>query len=272
MNTWTHELMDPRVILITGASSGLGAAMLARLARNGNVVIGTSRNGSEDGTDALLRMDLRDEASVNKAVSSILAIHGRIDVVVNNAGVGVQGAVEDVDPAIAQQAFDINVLGALRVCRAVLPHMRGRKQGLIIQISSIAANFGLPYRGFYSASKAALDRMTESLRIEVEPFGVQVVTVQPGEIKTPIAASRLRPAAIGEAYRRRYERAMQVLDGGLGYSRDPDELAEVVERIIEHSSRRTVYRVAQGRQLLSVLMKKILPGRWFERMVRKHYE
>lgn len=261
-----------KVILITGGSSGLGAAMCKRLANAGHTVIGTSRKPTAASGFELIAMDILDDASVRRAVDDVLARHGRIDVVVNNAGVGVQGAVEDIDPGLALQAFDTNVVGALRVCRAVLPHMRSRQRGLIIQVSSIAAEFGLPYRGFYSAGKAALDRMTESLRIEVEPFGIKVVTVQPGEFKTPIAAGRLRPATINDAYKTRYERAMRILDGGLGYSRDPDELARVVEGIIHDPSPRTIYRVAVGKQKLSVLLKKVLPGRLFERMVRKHYE
>lgn len=264
--------MVPRVILITGGSSGLGAAMCRCLARGGHTVFGTSRKeGTGEGFE-LLRMDIRDEASVQEAVAGIVSRYGRIDVLVNNAGVGVQGPVEDIDPALAREAFDVNVIGALRVCRAVLPGMRAQGHGLIINVSSIAANFGLPYRGFYSATKAALERVTETLRIEVEPFGIKVVGLQPGEFNTPIAASRLRPGSIGEAYRARYDRAMHVLDGGLGYSRDPDELAQVVERIVNDPSPRTVYRVAEGRQVLSVLLKKLLPGRVFERLVRKHYE
>lgn len=261
-----------KVILVTGGSSGLGAAMCHRLSRAGHVVYGTSRQpgGAEGFT--LVTMDLRDDASVSRCIEAIVARHGRIDVVVNNAGVGVQGPVEDVDPEVAHHAYDVNVVGALRVCRAALPHMRARGAGLVINISSIAANFGLPYRGFYSATKAALDRMTESLRMEVKPFGIKVVTVQPGEFKTPIAASRLRPALIGDAYKARYDRAIEVLDGGLGYSRDPDELAQVVERIVNDPSPRTTYRVARGVQILSVLLKKILPGPMFERMVARHYE
>ena len=264
--------MDHRVILITGGSSGLGAAMCRRLAKAGHIVYGTSRKeGSAEGF-TLVKMDIRDDASVHHAVASIIEKHGRIDVLVNNAGVGVQGAVEDIEPSIAQEAFDVNVIGALRLFRAVLPGMRAHGGGLIINVGSIAANFGLPYRGFYSATKAALERVTETLRMEVQPFGIRVVGVQPGEFNTPIAASRLRPAVIGDAYRARYDRAMHILDGGLGYSRDPDELAHVVEGIINDPSPRTVYRVAEGKQLLSVLFKKLLPGRVFERIVRKHYE
>ncbi|MBK8340003.1 MAG: SDR family oxidoreductase [Flavobacteriales bacterium] len=261
------------VVLVTGGSSGLGKAMCERLSALGHRVYGTGRKPEQDPSGYhLLAMDISDSASVEKAVGEILQREGRIDVVVNNAGLGIQGAVEDVDPELALRLFDVNVLGAHRVCRAVLPGMRTRKQGTIVQISSIAANFGLPYRGFYSASKAALDRWTEAMRVELKPFGIRVVTVQPGEFRTRIADSRLRPQRIGEAYLERYEKAMAVLNGSLHYSRDPAELSAVIARIIRDPRPRTIYRVAQGVQKLSVLAKKLLPGHAFERMVAKHYE
>ena len=263
-----------KVILVTGGSSGLGHAICARLAAQGEIVYGTSRKaGSEmpKGVHPLV-MDLSDEASVSNAVEEVVRKEGRIDVVVNNAGVGVQGAAEDTPPALAAQAFDTNVLGAHRVCRAVLPHMRGVRSGLIINMSSVAANFGLPYRAFYSATKAALDRYSEALSIEVRRFGIDVVTVQPGEFKTNIAGSRLRPATISEAHKPGYEKAMEVLGGSMHYSRDPDELAQVIARIIASPRPKTSYLVAQGVQRISVLAKKILPGRMFQRMVGKHYE
>lgn len=265
-----------KVVLVTGGSSGLGRSICLRLAATGHVVYGTSRKVDASTEQPpgfhLVAMDVTDEASVQAAVERIVQREGRIDVVVNNAGLGIQGAVEDITPELAQRLFDTNVLGPHRVCRAVLPHMRQRSKGLIINISSIAANFGLPYRGFYSASKAALDRYSESLATEVDRFGIAVVTVQPGEFNTNIAASRLRPEVLSEAHRPGYEQAMKVLDGGMHYSRDPDELAKVVARIVASDRPKTMYRVAQGMQKLSVQLKKILPGHTFSRMVRKHYE
>lgn len=220
----------------------------------------------------MITMDVTDEASVMAGVQLIEEREGRIDVVVNNAGLGIQGAAEDITPELAQRLFDTNVFGPHRVCRAVLPGMRAKGKGLIINISSIAANFGLPYRSFYSASKAALDRYSEALSTEVERFGITVVTIQPGEFNTNISTSRLQPEHISEAHRPGYERAMEVLGGSMHYSRDPDELAQVVQHVIASAHPRTVYRVALGLQKMSVQLKKILPGRTFARMVRKHYE
>ncbi len=266
-------ISSPKVILVTGGSSGLGWAMCQRLAALGHQVVGTGRKPDKSPAGwQLITMDVTDEISVKRAVDEVMARHKRIDVLVNNAGTGIQGAVEDIDDALAKQLFEANFFGLHRVCRAVLPHMRAQKSGLIINISSIAANFGLPYRAFYSASKAAVDRYGEALCIEVKPFGVQVVTVQPGEFNTNIPNARLRPAQVSEPYKKGYDRAMEILGGSMHYSRDPDELAVVVAKIIATPRPKSLYRVAKGVQKFSVLLKKLLPGRRFERMVGKHYE
>jgi NAD(P)-dependent dehydrogenase (short-subunit alcohol dehydrogenase family) len=264
-----------KVVLVTGGSSGLGRAICQRLAAMGHTVYGTSRKAGgmvQDNGFTLATMDVTDAESVRATVEEVVRREGRIDCVVNNAGLGIQGPLEDTDPALVQQLFETNLLGPHRVCQAVLPHMRTAGRGTIINISSIAANFGLPYRGFYSASKAALDRYGEALATEVDAFGIAVVTVQPGEFNTNIGASRLRPATIGAAYAAGYERAMRLLGRSMQGSRDPDELARVVARIISTPKPASVYRVAEGKQKLSVLLKKLLPGRVFERMVRTHYE
>lgn len=266
-------ITSPKVILVTGGSSGLGWAMCQRLAALGHHVVGTGRKPDKSPTGwQLIAMDVTDEASVKHAVEEVIAKHQRIDVLVNNAGTGIQGAVEDIDDVLAKQLFEANVFGLHRVCRAVLPHMRAQKSGLVINISSLAANFGLPYRAFYSASKAAVDRYGEALSIEVRPFGIKVVTVQPGEFNTNIPNARLRPAHVSEPYKKGYDRAMEILGSSMHYSRDPDELALVVAKIIASPKPSSVYRVAQGVQKLSVLLKKLLPGRQFEKMVGKHYE
>jgi len=265
----------PKVILITGASGGLGKAIGLRLARTGHTVFGTSRqpqlNEGHSGF-TLLPMDVTDDGSVRTTVAEVIRRSGRLDVVINNAGLGIQGPAEDITPEMATRLMDTNVTGAHRVCRAALPQMRAQGDGIIINITSVAGNFGLPYRSFYSASKAALERYSEALSTEVARFGIKVLTVQPGEFNTNIAAARLRPEVISEAHRPGYEKAMSILGGSMHYSRDPDELAKVVEHIIASKHPKTTYIVAQGVQRLSIVLKKILPGRMFERMVGKHYE
>ncbi|MBL8003288.1 MAG: SDR family oxidoreductase [Flavobacteriales bacterium] len=262
-----------KVVLVTGGSSGIGESICKRLAAQGHRVYGTTRKAGEQPNGyRLVSMDITDEASVLRGVDEVLREAGRIDVVVNNAGLGIQGPAEDITPEMALQLLDTNVLGAHRVCRAVLPGMRTRKAGLVINITSLAANYGLPFRSFYSASKAALERYTEALHMEVAPFGIHAVTLQPGEYNTKIATSRLRPATIGEHYRKLYDRVMEVLGGSLHYSRDPDEVAVLVAKIMATPRPKSAYYAAHGVQRLSVELKKLLPGRRFQRMMMKHYQ
>ena len=264
-----------KVVLITGGSSGLGEAICAHLTGLGHKVYGTGRTvqpGAHEHGYNLLPMDITDASSVQHAVEEVLRREGHIDVLVNNAGTGIQGAAEDITPELAMRSLDTNLIGAHRVCRAVLPGMRARKSGLIINITSVAANFGLPYRAFYSASKAALERYGEALAIEVERFGIAVVNVQPGEFKTNIAGRRLRPETVTPDHKPGYEKAMSILEGSLHYSRDPKELARVIANIIASPRPKTHYIVAEGLQRISVLAKKLMPGRMFQRMVGKHYE
>lgn len=265
----------PKVVLITGASSGLGKAIGIRLAKAGHTVFGTSRQPQlheGHGTFPLLAMDVTNDHSVNAALAEVVKRTGRIDVVINNAGLGIQGPAEDITTELAARLLDTNVLGPHRVCRAALPQMRTQGNGCIINITSVAGNFGLPYRSFYSASKAALERYSESLSTEVARFGIRVLTVQPGEFNTNIAAARLRPEVISDANKPGYEKAMSILGGSMHYSRDPDALAQVVEKLIASKDPKATYIVARGVQRMSILLKKVLPGRMFERMVRKHYE
>lgn len=262
-------------VLVTGASSGLGKAIAERLVAQGHNVVGTGRrvlDGAVENGVALVRMDITDDGSVARGVEAAERKLGGIDVLVNNAGLGIQGPAQDIEPEMALRLLDTNVLGAHRLCRAVLPGMRERGSGLVINITSVAANFGLPYRSFYSASKAALERYGEALAIEEGRFGIQVVNVQPGEFRTAIAESRLRPERISHAHVAGYARAMEVLGGSMHYSRNPDDLARVVARIVESPSPKSTYIVAKGVQRLSVLLKKLMPGRAFQRMVGKHYE
>lgn len=267
------KLNAPQTVLVTGGSSGIGKAICARLARHGHTVFGTSRKpGEQPEGYRLLPMDLSDGASISQAVDTVLSSAGRIDVLVNNAGLGIQGPTEDILPEQAAALLDANVIGAHRACRAVLPGMRAQGSGLIINITSLAANFGLPYRGFYSASKAALERYTETLAMEVKPFGIRAVSLQPGEYKTNIGAARIRPAVISAPYKAGYERAMELLGGSLHYSRDPDEVARLVQRIMADPRPSTVHYAAHGKQRMAVLLKKLLPGRLFQQLMLREYK
>ncbi|MCW5900544.1 MAG: SDR family oxidoreductase [Flavobacteriales bacterium] len=262
----------PKVILVSGGSSGLGNAFCWRLAESGHTVVGTSRKPDFEPMGwELIQLDVMDPASVRRAVDHVLLRHGRIDVLVNNAGVGIQGSVEDLDDDLVMRAFHTNFFGLHHMCDAVLPHMRYRRSGLIVNISSIISNYGLPFRGFYSASKAAVQRYSEALRMELRPFGVHVSVVEPGGYRTNIGRDRLRPDAPSDAYGEAYARSMDTLHKDETMCRDPDECAVLVVRIVGSRRPAHMYRPAQRIARLSVALKRLLPGTWFEGMLWKHY-
>ena len=188
-------------------------------------------------------MDVRDDASVRAAVADLVAREGRIDVVVNNAGIAVAGAVEDTSIEEALEQFDVNFFGVLRVCRAVLPHMRARRSGCIVNIGSIAGLVAVPYQGLYSASKFALEGLSEALRLEVRPFGIRVVLIEPGDHRTGLTDNRRATAAAREnpAYRDRYERAVARMAADERGGPAPEAVARLVRRIVELKKPRLRY-------------------------------
>ena len=181
------------VVLITGASSGIGRACALHFARLGATVYGTTRRSPDDVAGGLrqelddsvrlemLEMNVDDDESVRRGIGQVLERAGRIDALVNCAGFGIGGAIEETSDADAMAILETNLLGTLRVCRAVLPSMRQQRGGTIVNISSIGGRIALPFQGLYSASKYGVEGMTEALRMEVRPFGIRVVLVEPGQ-------------------------------------------------------------------------------------------
>ncbi|MFL5381801.1 MAG: SDR family oxidoreductase [Longimicrobiaceae bacterium] len=265
----------PRVVLVTGASSGIGKACADVLHERGCRVYGASRTAPGMAAPwSRLRMDVGDEGSVGEGVGKVLEAEGRIDAVVNCAGFGIAGAVEDTSIDEAKAQFDTNFFGVLRVCRAVLPSMRERKRGTIVNVSSIAGLVSLPFQAFYSASKFALEGMTEALRMEVRPFGVHVVLVEPGDTRTKFTANRRKTeAALCEhsPYRPAFNEAMGVAESEELAGVDPVPVAKVVARVVHASAPDLRYTVGPTMQRLAPLIRGVLPHSVYETLMRKHY-
>jgi NAD(P)-dependent dehydrogenase (short-subunit alcohol dehydrogenase family) len=179
-----------RVALVTGASSGIGAAIAHRLLADGYRVFGTARKPVSDLTSGIefLPLDVGSDDSVERCIATVLARAGQLDVLVNNAGYLVAGAVEEVSLDDARAQLETNFFGSVRVTKAVLPHMRARRSGHIITISSLAGIVPVPFWGYYNASKFAVEGLMETLRFELRPFDIKVALVEPGAIKTPFYA------------------------------------------------------------------------------------
>jgi NAD(P)-dependent dehydrogenase (short-subunit alcohol dehydrogenase family) len=262
-----------RVVLVTGASSGIGACCAAYLSERGYRVYGASRRITAPPNVVPLAMDVTNDASVSQAITTVLAREGRLDVLVNNAGFGIAGAVEDtsVEEAVAQ--FDVNFFGMFRVCRAVLPVLRRQGAGYIINIGSIGGLIAIPYQGFYSASKFALEGLSESLRLEVKPFGIHVVLIEPGDHHTTITQNRrsTEVSARGSVYRDRFERAIARMASDEQGGPTPDGIAHLLYKVINHPNPRLRYTVGPAAQRAAVWMKRLLPNAVIERIMRNYY-
>ena len=210
-----------KVVLITGASSGIGKSIGAFLHQKGFVVYGTSRNPDKisDSIIPLLALDVRDTKSIMNCINEVIEKEGQLDVVINNAGVGITGPIEEIPTEEIRNNFETNLFGPIEVMKAALPQMRMQKSGLIINITSIAGYMGLPYRGIYSASKGALELITEALRMEVKSFGIQITNVAPGDFATNIAAGRYHaPVIKGSAYELSYGNTLKEMDSHVDLS------------------------------------------------------
>ena len=179
-----------KVVLITGTSSGIGKAAAELLSKNNYKVYGTSRKVIKSDIFEMIQMDVTDDNSVSKAINYIVEKEGKIDILINNAGIGIAGPIEDTFIEEVRQQFETNFIGVVRTCQNVLPIMRENNGGLIINVASMAGQIGLPYQGLYSASKFAIEGFSEALRLEVLQFGIDVIVVEPGDIATSFTKNR----------------------------------------------------------------------------------
>jgi NAD(P)-dependent dehydrogenase (short-subunit alcohol dehydrogenase family) len=268
-----------RVVLITGASSGIGQACALRLTQGGFQVYGTSRRADaaragQTPLFELIPMDVDDDASVKQGVELVLSKAGRLDAVVNNAGFGLAGAVEDTTVAEAKAQFETSFFGVLRVCREVLPVMRRQQAGYIVNVSSVAGAIAIPFQSMYSAAKFALEGLTEALRMEVKPFGIRVVLVEPGDVRTPFTANRRRTlaSAVNPAYAEALKRALGVMENDETHGEGPEGVARLVERILNMHQPGLRYVAGPAYEVLAIGLKKILPGSVFEWGLSKYYK
>ena len=271
--------MGGEVALVTGASSGIGAMTARRLAALGFTVYAAARRAERldplatDGI-RLLAMDVTDDESRRLGVETILAQTGRIDVLVNNAGYGSYGAIEDVPANEARAQFDVNLFGAAELIRLVLPAMRAQGSGTIVNISSMGGRLYTPFGGWYHATKYALEALSDCLRMEVAPYGINVVIIEPGAIRTEwgtIAAERLLASSVGGAYEGRVERTADNLAAGSRtgtvMASPPSVVAEAVAKAVTARRPRTRYPVGVGAKPL-LLLRAVLPDRAFDRAIR----
>ena len=256
-------------IIITGTSTGIGFALAEFFGKKGHQVFGLSRKSAESQYFTTIPTDITDNLQVQHAVSEILKSEKNIDVLINNAGMGMVGAVEDSTKEDILKLFNLNLVGAVQMMTAVLPAMRDQQSGKIINISSIGSEMGLPFRGFYSASKSALDKVTEAIRYEVSPWSIDVCTLHLGDIKTKIAENRVK-TKVSEPYQKTFEKIYSIMNAHVDDGTEPLEVAEYIEKLLAKKSWKAHYYFGKFGQKIGVPLKWILPQNFYENLMRKY--
>lgn len=256
-------------IIVTGASSGIGAAIVAKLRRPGRQVFATMRRPipEKHGPDAIA-MDVSSDESVATAVATVLGRTGRIDAIVNNAGVDLIGAVEETTTDESLALFQTNFFGVHRLTRAVLPLMRSQHSGRIVTIGSIAGFLTQPYQSFYCSAKYALEGYVESLDYEVRPFGIRALLIQPGFIRTNLNANRVGAASNLEVYARARSHVLNTMTRDVGNGASPQAVAAAVEKVIVARNPALRTRVGADAHQLYIL-RHLLPPALFRMGIRR---
>ena len=264
-----------KVVLITGGSSGIGKSIGEFLTSKGLKVYGTSRNPEnyKNSLFPIITLDVKDVLTITKAIDEVVLKEGKLDVLINNAGVGITGPIEEIPEAQIQHNFDTNFFGPINVIKAVLPLMRKQNSGLIINITSIAGYMGLPYRGIYSASKGALEILTEAFRMELKDFNIDMTNVAPGDFATNIAAGRFHaPIKENSPYKEKYGQVLKAIDEDVNNSSDPIAVSKMVFKVIHTEKPKIHYKVGAFMQKFSIVLKFILPDKIYEKLLLNHYK
>ncbi len=264
-----------KIILLTGISSGFGKETASLLAQAGHSVYGTVRKaGDSDPQVKMLIMDLTDIKSITEAVNTVLTKEGRIDVLINNAGMHTGGPIETLPFETIALQMHTNFLGLVQLTQLVLPAMRKQGGGTIINFGSIGGLMGLPYQGIYSAGKFAIEGFSEALRMEVKQFNIKVVVINPGDFRTNNSANRrgfLSPTGEGDPYQSQFTKTLGIIENDESKGWKPEVLAKKLVRIVESKKPCQRYVIASLEQKLAVVLKNILPGSLFSKILRDHY-
>ena len=259
----------PQTIIITGSSAGIGFALAEFFGKKGHHVYGLSRKNTVSNHFTTVPTDVTDDTQIKNAVSQILETEDNIDVLINNAGMGMVGPVEGSSQEEILRLFNLNLVGSVQMMNPVLPKMREQQSGKIINISSIGSEMGLPFRGFYSASKSALDKVTEAIRYEVSPWKISVCALHLGDIKTNIAENRVR-TAVSEPYRKTFDKVYALMNSHVDAGTMPIAVAAYIEKLLVKKRWKAHYYFGPFGQKIGVPLKWILPQNFYENLMKKY--
>lgn len=249
-----------KVIIVTGASSGIGLQVANYLAAKGFRVYGISRSKIHEKNVKGIQADVTDFEQLNTCYQEIYDIEGRVDVVINNAGFGISGSIEDTSIKDANELMNVNFMGVFHSTKAALPLLRQSGGGKIINMSSVASRLAIPFQAFYSSSKAAINAFSEALQNEVSPFHIQVCSVMPGDIKTGFTKNRKKNEIDGPSYKNRIDKSVGVMENDERNGMDPEVAAKTIFRLIKNKHM-PLYKTIGFKYKIFILLHKILPAK-----------
>lgn len=255
-----------KVVLITGASSGIGYDLSKYLNSKGFKVYGLSRSSFAIPGVVHLKADITKELEVNNAIKQIIASEGKIDILINNAGMGISGSVEATDLNLLKRMFDVNFFGSFTLVKAVLPYMREAKSGKIINIGSVAGEFSIPFQTFYSATKSALKTFSEGLANEVDPYGIQVSTILPGDIKTKFTQNRIKNNNELKIYQKRVSKSVSLMEKDEQNGMSTTYASKIIYRVIKKRKIPLVKTIGTKYKIL-IFLKRLLPTKLVNNLV-----
>ena len=261
-----------KVVLVTGASSGIGLSIANYLhLQKKYIVYGTSRkiNNSSNFSFNLIELDVTEKSSVQRCIAEILKKESKIDILVNNAGVGITGPLEEIPTSEINKHFQTNVIGPILLIKQVLPFMKSSKNGVIINITSVAGQIATPFRSIYSGGKAALEIISETLAMEVRSFGIDVVSIAPGDFNTNISKRRFHSPVINTSDYKSYAESLKKMNLGVNKGSDPEKIAKLVSTILLKRRPKIRYRVGSFIEKNGIILKRILPQRIYEKLILK---
>ena len=262
-----------KVVLITGASSGIGKEIAEYLSSNNFKVYGTCRNPKNYPLNSfeLIKCDILNNKEILSSVDYVIQKEKKIDVLVNNVGVGITGPIEETKQEDIIQAFKINCFGPLEITKKCISHMRKNDKGLIINITSVLGYFGNSYRGIYSATKSSMEMIGESLNMELKKFNIKVVNIAPGDFKTDIISRRIYPVIKkNSVYFEDYQNSLAKANNHVTNANSPKIIAELVYKIILSKNPKIHYKVGKFIQKFSIVLKKFLPEKLFEKLLMRY--
>lgn len=270
LGTILNKTIMIKNILISGASSGIGKMVGEFLTDRGHNVIGTSRNPDPNYKKfEMIALDVTDDESVDGACKIAVKKLGRVDVLINNAGFGISGPVENTSIEEVKSQFDTNYFGVVRMTTKLLPHFKSNREGLIINISSLGGLIGMPYQTHYSASKFALEGFIEALRMELKPLNIRACNINPADFKTNFASNRKLVSEVSNEYKQKFNQFLKMYEKDERDGADPILIAKLIDKLIQQDAVRVRYVIGKQSQTMGFAMKRLLGSSLFEKMMNK---